>query len=77
MRDVWEEVVSAFISLLDAAAGQDSVIVIRAPFGKQVCCVASLTYYGARGLPFYLSHDSLDNSQGRDRRMLIFAAGRI
>ena len=46
MRDVWEEVVSAFISLLDAAAGQDSVIVIRAPFGKQVCCVASLTYYG-------------------------------
>ena len=51
MRDVWEEVVSAFISLLDAAAGQDSVIVIRAPFGKQVCCVASLTYYGVRGLP--------------------------
>ena len=69
MRDVWEEVVSAFISLLDAAAGQDSVIVIRAPFGKQVCCVACFSYLWCKGTALYLSYDSLDNSQGR--RMLI------
>ena len=50
MRDVWEGVVSAFISLLDA--GQDSVIVIRAPFGKQVCCVS---YLWCKGTALHLS----------------------